>query len=368
MKKLFHRKKNSAPSSPEQTPPRLRNADNVNTDPSIRTSRYESTASAGLPQTGQYPLKGNNSSVALQGRRSETYSRGQASGTVEPSPRPSSSSPYYGSLPAPRVASASYDRPFEGFGLNDYHREHINTQNSPLIQDFSGLNLHSTDGQTDNGDLPHQQHQERSTFTADSSDAGYRAPRQERHVYRDESPPGLRMVNRAEPSQLGSGPTQQRRNGTSRDQDKYDYFDSVRGHSSIYPPSNAYGDDLGANATSSRKSRNPHGGAKPATQTPSINSQPALSSSNSSDPRRHRIAASSTSASGLENSYGIRQEGQNRKSNMADELHRSPGVVQPSAQQAVDRAGHDTYDTEVVEKVAPGTLIHISSFFSEFWD
>ncbi|KAL8668711.1 MAG: hypothetical protein Q9168_006669 [Polycauliona sp. 1 TL-2023] len=191
MKKLFHRKNKSTPSSPEQTPPRTRPAGEVNGDPSLRTSRYESTSSAGLPQTGQYPLKGNNSAVNLKGRRSDTYSRGQATGAVEPSPPPSSSNPYYGSLPAPRVTSASYDhqpsanplpnRPSESDLAARSQRRRSARYSNPPTEDFSNLNLGSTQAQLDYDDYPlRQQHNGQTAYSPHAQGRGYPATSHER--------------------------------------------------------------------------------------------------------------------------------------------------------------------------------------------
>lgn len=66
MKKMFHRKKNE---SNEELNHHTRTPAAARSDPAMRTSLYESTTEGGLPQTGDYPLRGNDSSVVLQGGR-----------------------------------------------------------------------------------------------------------------------------------------------------------------------------------------------------------------------------------------------------------------------------------------------------------
>ena len=79
MKKLFHRSKDS---DAEQTPQRSQAPRSDRNDPALRSSRYESTKPGELPQTGDYPVKGNDSSVVLQqGRKSSTSRSRRNSGT-----------------------------------------------------------------------------------------------------------------------------------------------------------------------------------------------------------------------------------------------------------------------------------------------
>lgn len=66
IKKIFHRNKDDGP---EETAQRTRAPASASSDPAIRTSLYESTAAGGLPQTGDYPIKGNDSTVLLQAAR-----------------------------------------------------------------------------------------------------------------------------------------------------------------------------------------------------------------------------------------------------------------------------------------------------------
>lgn len=65
--KYFHRDKSD---SPKETKTRSRATSFGAIDPSLQTSRYEAMPPAGLPQTGTYPIKGNNSTVAVAGQKS----------------------------------------------------------------------------------------------------------------------------------------------------------------------------------------------------------------------------------------------------------------------------------------------------------
>lgn len=65
MKKMFRRKDDGQGQSPKST----------KSNPTLETSLYESTSAAGQPQLGDYPIKGNDSSAMLQGRKSSVRSR-----------------------------------------------------------------------------------------------------------------------------------------------------------------------------------------------------------------------------------------------------------------------------------------------------
>ena len=89
VKKLFHRKKDvdaEGPSQHAQAP-----LTSGRSDPALRSSRYESTHPAALPLSGDYPVKGNESSIILQqGRRSSVTRSRRNSGTFDSLPRRSS--------------------------------------------------------------------------------------------------------------------------------------------------------------------------------------------------------------------------------------------------------------------------------------
>ncbi|KAL8796428.1 MAG: hypothetical protein Q9182_007387 [Xanthomendoza sp. 2 TL-2023] len=366
MKKLFHRKKNSAPNSPEQTPVHPRPHGDANNGPSLRTSRYESTTSAGLPQTGQYPLRGNNSSLALQGRRSETYSRGQTTGGVEPSPRPSTSNQYYGSLPTPPVTSASYDYESTGRPLTDgpsevghasnYQQPQRASQSSLAIQDFSNLNLnsHSDGRQGQHFNAPQSRHHERSGLIHGGQDPNQPSTRHERRGYGANYTPETRIVGRTETLQSEvdfhrqTGEYDRMADHGSRDHhtSRYHFAQEPSDDALGYPPE-TYPTGTG-NRPIVRK--------QIAQQHPAAAHQEGSRSSILEDRTRYH-PASLARASQPEDSYGKHTE---RTSQARSNLDRSPRsnapVDHPSAQEVVDRARGITYDTEVIEKVAPAVV------------
>ena len=67
MKKLFHRRRDS-----EESPQRARAT--LSDRSGLPSSRYESTEPGELPQTGDYPVKGNDNLVILQQGRSRRNS------------------------------------------------------------------------------------------------------------------------------------------------------------------------------------------------------------------------------------------------------------------------------------------------------
>ncbi|KAL8913802.1 MAG: hypothetical protein Q9171_001405 [Xanthocarpia ochracea] len=348
----------SAPSSPEQTPPRSRPAGDVNTDPTLRTSRYESTSSAGLPQTGQYPLKGNNSAVALQGRRSETYSRGQPSGGVEPSPRPSTSNPYYGSLPAPRVTSASYNHEPSGHALANRSSEpDLATRsqrrlsaryNGPPIEDFSNLNLQ---GQAD---YPLRQHNGRSTVPSHTQNSAYPTTRQGRPS-EEGNLSASQTPARAEPVQADGGRTRQPRNNGSLEHGKHDYYDDPYGRYGTESSSTAFG-NLPDHASARAGNRSIPRKDIPPQHSVTAN-KAALHSSSNNERNPYYDTPSSARDSQFEDYPRARPtEAFQPKSHVPDGLRSSDTVGHPSAREVVDRAKGNTYDTEVVEKIAPAVV------------
>ncbi|KAL8997426.1 MAG: hypothetical protein Q9169_003289 [Polycauliona sp. 2 TL-2023] len=405
MKKLFHRKNKSTPSSPDQTPPRSRSrpAGDVSGDPSLRTSRYESTASAGLPQTGQYPLKGNNSAVALHGRRSDTYSRGHTNGEVEPVPRPSSSNPYYGSLPAPRVTSASYNHQPSGNPLPNRQSEPDLAARSqrrqsarysiPPTEDFSNLNLGSTQTQQDYNDCPlRQQQNEQSTFSPYAQGRGYPTTRHERpshestqghldyngYPLRQEpygqdafSPHGQSRAyptanndrppheesnfsrfqhdDRTEPFQMRSEIDQQPRNNGPLEYGRQDHHEDLdgrhRGASSSKPsqdmPERASA--LTGNRSIRRKEVQP--------QHPSATDQAAFHPSPNTGPR-----LSPRDPHPVEYPRVRQEETAQTRTHAPKDLQSTAAVGHLSAREVVDRARENTYDTEVVETIAPAVV------------
>ncbi|KAL8723530.1 MAG: hypothetical protein Q9225_000165 [Loekoesia sp. 1 TL-2023] len=352
MKKFFHRKKNSAPSSPEQTPSRSRQTEDFNADPGLRTSRYESTAPADLPQTGQFPLKGNNSSVSFQGRHSDTYSRGQAIGGVEPNPRPSSSSPYYGSLPVPRVTSASYNPAAPRYppvdGRSDLGaRQQYAPTDGPPTHEFSKLDLDSTADLLGQQGSPLRYHHGDRVSAAKTQDAAYPATRQERQPYGEGSASGIRMVGHAQPVQHDDHVPRQSSNSGLRAQDRFDFQDQSYGHPGMQSSSNAFSNLPEDKAAMRRKNSIPRKKIPNMSQTPTVTNEPAISLPLPRDQNhydtRHSLAPTDRYEEDL---HPGRQAPAGSRRFTQDSY--------PSAQQVVDRARGDTYDTEVVEKVAPG--------------
>lgn len=146
MKKIFHRKKEDGSdhmNSRSRVP-----SSSESSDPAFRASLYDSTTAAGLPQAGDYPIRGKDSSVMLQsGRRSSVRSvrsrRSSSRGSHYDDARrnPRSSPPPHSSVP-----TRSYD-PYQdthngsAMPLNTQDNNRKRWSRSPLHDQFSGLNL-----------------------------------------------------------------------------------------------------------------------------------------------------------------------------------------------------------------------------------
>ena len=149
MKKLFHRMKDSDAELPRQRT-RAHMADR--SDPALRSSRYESTEPGELPQTGDYPVKGNDSSLILQQGRKSSVSRSRRnSGT-------SHNVPYRSTTPNQHEAAkrtAHMTSPPIVAGSDDLYQQSSVTplagqegRRRNLPQDLSGLNLGNVESQT----------------------------------------------------------------------------------------------------------------------------------------------------------------------------------------------------------------------------
>ena len=365
MKKLFHRKKNSAPSSPEQRPSASRQTQNVNADSGLRTSRYESTAPAGLPQTGQFPLKGNSSSVSFQGRRSETYARGgQPNVGPEHTPRPSSSSPYYGSLPSPRVTSASYNHTASDLPPNNeqqgprvtnnhQRRQQYATTNGPPTEGFANLNLNSTADQLSHQEVPLRQHHEASSSAAGKQHTAFPTNKYERYPYQNDDTPGIRMVEQPQFAEDHNVP-QMTSNTRLRDQDRFDFESLSQGKSGTQPSSNAFGRMPDDNGAVRRKNSIPRKEIPNASHYTPRKSEPANSSSLPIN-QNHQGTSSIVSPNQYDDSD---RQPAKRDSRPNYAIPTGSRTFAPdsyiSGQEVLDRARANTYDTEVVEKVAPG--------------
>ncbi|KAL8942286.1 MAG: hypothetical protein Q9216_001759 [Gyalolechia sp. 2 TL-2023] len=361
MKKLFHRKKTSAPSSPEQTPVRSRQTEDLNPEIGLRTSRYESTAPANLPQTGDFPLRGNNSSVSFHGRRSDTFSRGQVVGESEYNPRPSSSSPYYGSLPTPRVTSASYNPvpraypPADGLsdlGATNYYQR--TPQNAPTedppTQGFSNLNLSSTAGEGDQNDFPLRQHHGPHSSATNMQGSAHLANRHARQLYGEESNSGIRMVGQTRGTRQPTEPdfysAQKMPNTMSREQSADDVHDQSRSRPVIQSSSDVF-DRMAPNDVAVRRKKSIPRKEVPHSFQDVPSSHRSVPSSSFPTDRKHRTTLSAARPNHNEGDYRLRQ----------GEV--SPDISQhnqPSAQEVLDRARGNTYDTQVVEKVASAVV------------
>ena len=143
MKKLLHRKKDNDAEQPPQRSP----ASNLGrSDPALRTSLYESTEPGDPPQSGMYPVKGNDSSVILQQGRKSSISRSRRNSATP------HNVPYRSVTPNQTDASKRAPHmtpPMTGGGPNDLYQQspampvgdREERRRRDLPQDLSGLNL-----------------------------------------------------------------------------------------------------------------------------------------------------------------------------------------------------------------------------------
>ena len=113
MKKLFHRSKDI---DAEQSLQRARESMSDRSEPGLPSSRYESTEPGERPQTGDYPVKGNDNSVILQQGRKSSVSRSRRnSDTFENVPYRSTTPNQYNTanhaphMTSPPIVAASND-------------------------------------------------------------------------------------------------------------------------------------------------------------------------------------------------------------------------------------------------------------------
>lgn len=354
MKKLFHRKKDSAPSSPEQTPPRSQRTDIAGAHPSFRASPYESTAPAHLPQTGQFPLKANSSSVSFQGqgRRSETYNRGHGTGATESSPRPSSSSPYYGSLPAPRVTSASYgnvnvgypptDGSTESGGAPNYQQRQGAAPSDSLTQNLSNLNFHSS---KDPEDVPLPRHHGSNQFPANARETGYSSAAYERKPHGEDKLAGIRMVAAPEPTQPEEYVPRQTSDTVDRNRGGDEYYSRSYGHPNTKSSEYTLANGVDTEGIMQRKRSIPR---KEVSNVPQTSGALA-------DRTRHHAKSSSEPRYEHQDDHESRRQGNFRSQPVVHaSSQKDAQAARPSAHEIVDRARGNTYDTEVDERIAPG--------------
>ena len=150
MKRIFHRKKDSE----DVSPPPQRAPDSSRSEPALRTSLYEATSSDGLPHSGDYPLKGNDSSVFLQqqGRKSSLRSRPSSGSHYNRSPTPDQhTSQRHPAMAANDGvdsdvhASRLQKSPTPASGQNGQKRR----SRTQLPEDFSNMSLGNTGEQRD---------------------------------------------------------------------------------------------------------------------------------------------------------------------------------------------------------------------------
>ena len=371
MKKLFHRKKNSNPSSPEQTPSHHRQPRDVTSDPALRSSLYASTTSAGLPQTGAYPLKGNHSSVALHGRRSGTHSRGQQS--ISPDAYQTHGQ-QDGNLPIPQVASASHNtyapsafpQPRESTATRRYQREEDIQDRDTLSHDLLTLNIHAPQGQLDGTRDAHQQYKHQVDNVTGSHEpryhSGYKGA-----ARGSESRSGVRLVGNPEPAQQATVPefrndresSQNGRVSSSDTSEKYGYT-----HQTGQPIDTEFTNDPRHcdETKMNRKNSIPRKQVANSAGTPNL-AHPRLSAP--PEPVDHY---SSTEGNQL-NPTGRYESFQNRPGQDTSQDFARIGHSQSNARGAssgaedvVERAKTNTYDTEVIENYAPGKSICLRMF------
>lgn len=132
-KKIFSRKTDS----PERRPSRRERRANDN-DPTLRASLYDTAEPAALPETGQYPIKGNGSSPALTHRRNSSRGhRKHFSNSEMAPPVPSGPSGPSGQPSGARPMSSN-----AGGGLR------MVQDDTNLSTDLSNLNLSDRDGKS----------------------------------------------------------------------------------------------------------------------------------------------------------------------------------------------------------------------------
>ena len=99
IKKLFHRNRDD---SPQQSPNNSPGSPGTSGDPALRTSLYQSASPGGLPQTGDYPMKGNSNTQTSPspGNRIRKYPNANTNQQNFPS-----------NAPQPDLSAASSARP-----------------------------------------------------------------------------------------------------------------------------------------------------------------------------------------------------------------------------------------------------------------
>lgn len=110
--KFLHRKKGDTP-SPQHPNRQSRAVSQGDADNALGTSRYEATAPGSSPETGAYPIKGNNNTAAVTSRKGSIRDSMDRRGNQ--SSRPDTAPAYPAASTAPRLQTP----PNSDF--SDYH-------------------------------------------------------------------------------------------------------------------------------------------------------------------------------------------------------------------------------------------------------
>ena len=154
VKKFFHRTKDDSTEDPRYS---TRAPATARSDPAMRTSLYESTTAGRPPQTGDYSIKGNDSSVVFQADRKSSIRslrsrRSSSRGSQYNNQSYRTTAPHHsnGTREAPHVppqsqyaaAPGSYD-PYQDVAIPTSGQEDRRRRwsSSSLSQDFVGLKL-----------------------------------------------------------------------------------------------------------------------------------------------------------------------------------------------------------------------------------
>ena len=372
MKKLFHRKKDSNPSSPEQASPRSQEPQYNPGNTNLRSSLYEHTSSAGLPQTGAYPLKGNSSSTALSGRRSRTNSRARQSSEYDYPLAPPISSPYYGSLPAPRVTSSA------GNDATSYAPNRTNPPQSartpaqaydpdsqqPLSSDFSRLNI--GEQSRSYGADPYSGHWHDQAESTDGRHGLPTSSKDQGQRYRkirtsEDASPSIRMIN--------STDTQQQVHDVEQGQEFYPYG-RIENESDLLDQYR----DPGRSAE--HKAMTSHGlpASSSSLENLRIGRQRSIPRKEIGTPSKPPLIGEQASASrktpamqyqeDVKSKHSVPSRG--NEAQFRDMQHQQPAIpnrnpqtldgADHEAQGTIERAKYNTYDTEVIESMAPGVF------------
>lgn len=368
MKKLFHRRKHSLPNDHEQ-PAQLSRKPHIGlSDPNLPASLYESTSAGKSPQIGAYPFKGSDSSTALRKRRSGPYGTSHNelphSDLNHPLP-PTPSNQYHGSLP---VTSAVGNRnPVHRSGQPDELIQAPNIQptgnagsETALGQGFSRLSIGEpnqfNDGSASREDS--NNHPNIASNLRPTGDGQYLG--NEKVLPRQTQKPGIRMVNednsyqpQADLLRYGDrSPTFGELKDVAGVHKKHNY--PAASTTSPYETSATRSSkgqvDLSRKTSIPRKEvgssvRHPHNDQTLPPQAEAL-------------PQAQKLVDPTYSSA---NSGHMTQAGRLEPQKTAGQ-HQSPSGsrnFEYSSHDVVKRAQNSSYDTEVIESMAPGAVFQI---------